>query len=525
VNRWLVAGLILLTGLALGLRAPRLALRPLHNDEAVNAMKFGQLWVNNSYRYDPNEFHGPALPYFTWPAAWLDGSPNFNQFTESTFRGVTVAFGAALVLLLLLVATELGRAETLWAAALTAISPAMVFYSRYYIHEMLLVFFTALSFFCAWRYLQSARLAWALASGLALGLMAATKETFLFALAAAAFSALATEVWGRWRDRDPPTWSPQWRRHHLVGAFCLAAGTALLFFSSFFHNASGPGDALRTYLPWLRRAGGATEHAHEWTFYFQRLLFFHSKGTPVWSEAFIVALAALGFFSALLGSVAAPAARSLRRLIAFYTLCLTLIYTVLAYKTPWCLLGFYHGMILLAGTGAAALGRACRSGWPRTLALAALAAGAGQLAWQACAENFASDKNGVPYCDSAKNPYVYSQTVPDALRLVHTVEAIAQVAPQRYDTIVEIMGAESYWPLPWYLRRFKHIGYFDRIPNQPLAPIMMVSTTLHAAFDDRPEKTHLMAGYFELRPGVFFELYVNLDLWRSYIKTLPPEDN
>jgi predicted membrane-bound mannosyltransferase len=37
----------------------------------------------------------------------------------------------------------LGRAETLWAALYLAISPAMVFYSRYYIHEMLLVFFTA----------------------------------------------------------------------------------------------------------------------------------------------------------------------------------------------------------------------------------------------------------------------------------------------------------------------------------------------------------------------------------------------
>jgi predicted membrane-bound mannosyltransferase len=300
---------------------------------------------------------------------------------------------------------------------------------------------------------------------------------------------------------------------------------ALLFFSSFFHDAGGPRAAVQTYLPWLRRAEGATEHAHEWTFYFQRLLFFHSKGTPVWSEAFIVALAAVGFFSALLGPAAAPPARWLRRLIVFYTLCLTLIYTVLTYKTPWCLLGFYHGMILLAGIGAVVLWRACPSGWPRRLAFVGLAGGAGQLAWQAGAENFAADKNGVPYCDSAKSPYVYSQTVPDALRLVHTVEAIAQASPQRYDTVVEIMGAESYWPLPWYLRRFKNIGYWEKIPHQPLAPIMIVSTALHAAFDERPEKTHLMAGYFELRPGVFFELYVNMDLWRGYIKTQAPEDN
>jgi hypothetical protein len=32
-----------------------------------------------------------------------------------------------------------------------------------------------------------------------------------------------------------------------------------------------------------------------------------------------------------------------------------------------------------------------------------------------------------------------------------------------------------------------------------------------------------MAGYFELRPQVFLELYVNTNLWSAYIKTLPPE--
>jgi hypothetical protein len=31
-----------------------------------------------------------------------------------------------------------------------------------------------------------------------------------------------------------------------------------------------------------------------------------------------------------------------------------------------------------------------------------------------------------------------------------------------------------------------------------------------------------MAGYFQLRPKVFFELYVSLPLWSDYVKTLPP---
>ena len=68
-------------------------------------------------------------------------------------------FGVGLILLLALVADGLGRRATVCAALLTAISPAMVFYSRYYIHEMLLVFFTAWTFVCFWRYANSGRAA------------------------------------------------------------------------------------------------------------------------------------------------------------------------------------------------------------------------------------------------------------------------------------------------------------------------------------------------------------------------------
>jgi hypothetical protein len=52
---------------------------------------------------------------------------------------------------------------------------------------------------------------------------------------------------------------------------------------------------------------------------------------------------------------------------------------------------------------------------------------------------------------------------------------------------------------------------------------MIVSTALHASFDQGPERMHVMAGYFELRPNVFFELYVSTDLWARYVKTAPLE--
>jgi len=61
MNKGLTLGLLFATVLALALRCPRLAERPMHNDEAVNAMKFGALWEHGDYKYDPNEHHGPTL--------------------------------------------------------------------------------------------------------------------------------------------------------------------------------------------------------------------------------------------------------------------------------------------------------------------------------------------------------------------------------------------------------------------------------------------------------------------------------
>jgi len=57
--------------LGFALRLPRLASRPMHTDEAVHAIKFGALLEENRYRYDPHEYHGPTLNYFTLIPAWI----------------------------------------------------------------------------------------------------------------------------------------------------------------------------------------------------------------------------------------------------------------------------------------------------------------------------------------------------------------------------------------------------------------------------------------------------------------------
>jgi uncharacterized protein (TIGR03663 family) len=509
--------LVLLAGLALALWSLALDQRPMHNDEAVNGVKFGQLWDHDGYKYDPNEHHGPSLPYATLALGRLTRAPqDFDQFSESRLRFVTVFFGIGLILLLPLVADGLGRKATFWAGLFTAVSPAVVFYSRYYIHEILLVFFTFLAMAAGWRYWRSRRIGWALLAGAGVGLMHATKETFLITLVVAALALGLNQLWNRWLDAAaPPAKVPRLKRAHLVAAFAVWLGVALLLFSSFFTNAAGPLDSVQTYLPWLHRAEGASPHIHSWHFYLHRLLLFHVAKGPVWSEALILVLAVMGAWAAFARRGLADASASFVRFLALYSFGLAAAYSLILYKTPWCLLSFWHGMILLAGVGAAALLGSMRQRFLRLALGLLLLAGAGHLAWQARLANG-------EYAADPRNPYVYAQTSPDLLNLVRQVEALAEVHPRGREMVVKVMAPDSdYGPLPWYLRNLKQIGWWDQVPSDPFAPVMIVSAKLHAGLDEK--KTHVMVGYFQLRPQLFFELYVDLKLWQAYLAKNPPK--
>lgn len=523
MNRWAALAWLLALAGALLLRCPQLGVRPLHNDEGVNAVKLAALWEKGDYRYDPHEYHGPALHYFSLPILWLGPAKNAAELSDAELRVVTVLFGLGLILLLPLVKDGLGRTATSWAAVFLAASPAMVFYSRYFIHEMLLVFFTLLTLAAGWRYAQSRHAGWAALAGIGVGLMFATKETFVLSIAAMGFALVATRLWNRWRAQRSQApaesipkvkWTPAPR--HVALALTTAGVVWLLFFNSFFTNAAGPGDSLTTYLPWLHRAGGASPHIHPWPFYLERLLWFHPAKSPVWTEALIAILALCGAAAAFCNNPNLVSRPGLTRFLVFYTAALTVIYSLISYKTTWCLLNFWLGVILLAGIGASALVQMCRTRLTRILLVALLGVGVLHLALQSwtLSQYLAAD---------LRNPYVYAQTSAHVRELVQRVEAISQVAPEGHETVVKVIAPESYWPLPWYLRQFKRIGWYEELPADPFAPIILASAKLGAALDDKSDKRYIMTGYYELRPNVFLELYVERGLWEKFVATLPRE--
>lgn len=126
------SGLIILV--AAVLRFIALDLKPFHHDEGVNGWFLATLFKDGVYKYDPANYHGPTLYYIALAFAKMFGLETIPV------RLSMAIFGLLAVVLVLFLRRYLGTLGTLLAALFLALSPGMVFISRYFIHEILFVF-------------------------------------------------------------------------------------------------------------------------------------------------------------------------------------------------------------------------------------------------------------------------------------------------------------------------------------------------------------------------------------------------
>src|SRR5213594_1050810 len=99
----LLGAAILLVGAFL--RLFNLSLVPLHHDEGVNGNFLVTLVREGKYFYDPQNYHGPTLYYFSaiipWIFRFFGGKAAADNYGLTTFniRLVTALFGIATILL------------------------------------------------------------------------------------------------------------------------------------------------------------------------------------------------------------------------------------------------------------------------------------------------------------------------------------------------------------------------------------------------------------------------------------------
>jgi uncharacterized protein (TIGR03663 family) len=503
--------------LAVIVRIGELDKRPMHTDEAVHAIKLGQLLEKGEYHYDSNEYHGPTLNYFTLIPAWLMSANSLQDVSEFTLRIVPVVFGVLLILMTFILLEGLSFSVVIYAAVLAAISPGLVFYSRYYIQEMLLVCFTFGMIVCGYRYTKNKNLYWAVTCGVFAGLMHATKETCIIAFFSMAFAIACVALMEKKQDFPSYIVKSVKLPHIFVGLFS-AVVISFLFYSSFLTNPSGFADSFRTYATYFNRASENSFHIHPWYYYLDLLTYIEGIEKAKWNEDFIVVFGLLGSFFALREKGYDLIDRKLIRFFAFYTLIMIVIYSAIPYKTPWCLLGFLHGLTILSAYAVYVIFESVRGRFGRAV-LGAVVLIFGIVIPVCQCSIIKSVRPADP-----TNPYIYAHTSEDIFKITDRIREVANVNPEAKDMYIQVVCSDDdYWPLPWYLRDFTRVSWQNKIDlDMPIAPLIICSSDIESEMiaklynvpkpGERDLYVPLFDDHVELRPSVELQGLITKDL-------------
>ena len=510
--RWFTISTILVCILGLWLRFPALDQKPLHHDEANQAVKFGELLDSGSYKYDPVDHHGPTLYYLTLPVAWLKGEKSLDEINEWTIRFVPLLFGIAILLLPTLARGALGKVGTLVTALLIATSPIFVYYSRYYVQEMLFLFFTLGALVSLWRYQTSRQVFWAVWFGIFCGLMHATKETCVLTFAAmfAGGGILMLELYLKTRKFDLRKIGDP-----ISGAWALRAWVvvAVVFFSSFFTNWEGVWNALGAYFHTVDRAGG---QGHEKAFgYYWGILFNYSEEGYSSSEIPLLVLGGIGIIFAFVEKSTNHRIRA-ARFLAVYSLSLWLIYGLIPYKTPWLAMNFLLGFSLLAGHGFDRLLKVVRFNDARII-LCLL------LAWGLFASHHRAILSTRIYAADMRNPYAYVHTTEDFVKMVDEIRLLTSLHKLGQGSRVKVFTTSEaeHWPFPWYFRDFSRIKYYIGVPEEGYldGEFLIVHPDLKDALLEKLKKEYYDPQTdYSLREGIILNLLYSQTIRDAFLE-------
>jgi uncharacterized protein (TIGR03663 family) len=393
------------------------------------------------------------------------------------------------------------------AAMLVTVSPGFVFFSRYFIHEILFVFFTLALVVTIMRFRETAQpryLMWAAACA---ALLFATKETFVITAVVLVLAYLCMRVYMHLRNRladdsrsglskeknkeaeDLTENSGILTPQLIATAAPVFVVVSMLFYSSFFTNPQGVLDSIRTFGYWGKT--GTTEYLSPWPTYFNWLKQI---------ELPALALGGLGIVVALFQARSRFAVFS-----AFWALGITAAYSLVPYKTPWLALNLVLPLAIMAGYFLGQwyeLGNKKRSPLLRVSAVMVLLAALAGSSYQAIDLSFFS-------YDNDAIPYSYAHTVRDFLGLVDEIERVASHNPAGKNIGISVMSPE-HWPLPWYLRDYPNVGYWGKIiPTSE--PIIIASEQQASEVEKKLSILYRRFHSYDLRPGARLVLFLRGD--------------
>ncbi|MCF7728793.1 MAG: TIGR03663 family protein [Chthoniobacterales bacterium] len=464
--------------LAAFLRLWDLDLKPPHFDEGINGWFADGIKKQGFYAYDPTNYHGPLFFYILFLAQTIFGRSLWVLRIPAVLASITTVW------LALCFDRFLGKTAARWGALTLALSPAMVFYGRYAIHESWVaasLMIVLLGLFGLWHSGKRSSLFLAIFGSTLLILL---KETAVIHFSSVILATTFLFFFDRWLFSQSKSYNgssssgiipephlsgitiaePLWHYSDLFFGILLSMVVIFFFYSGGLLHIRGFLNLFTTLPAWIRtgtNTGGHIKSSYQWGpfnyywialmvryeitsligfFYAFWLLWQNSKLSPIFhyflkAQHYFLKINRshhLHFWSAYY--------------LATYGIGVFFIYSIIPYKTPWCLISILWPFSLLFGVF---LQQFRNKKIVLTLGFLFLT-----LSFFLCVRlNFFNYTN-------FSEPYVYVQTSPEIKRLTDPLLNMAKEDRCNLHLKGQIL-LESYFPLPWILGDFTSIGYFS----------------------------------------------------------------
>lgn len=456
--RWLGdhRGLSLLLLVSGVLRFLFLEMKAPHFDEGVYGFFVQEIWRKGFFPYDPSNFHGPIYYYALQISELVFGRGLF------AFRVISGVFSLATIYHAWKLNKYFGEVA-IWAAIIIAFSPSAVFYSRYTMHEALFVLLQVLFVHQIYELKHEMKISAGVKLGIYAALCFANKETTIIFLFCILFSVFLAELFtfpkkqkinlGLLLVQFGKVWSFFNQRFFLVSFVALLSLSllTLFIFSGFGSEPSRISDFFKAYSFWARTGTqNLSGHEKPFIYWFQLLIRYE------WPALIGLLLTP---YLILFGSKDS-------RLFSFFALGSLLAYSIIPYKTPWCILNivwplaFVFGFaltelrsyqffknIVLKSNALSALEHA------RSNALSSL------LAISVCLLSLVLciQLNFFHFNDSSE-PYVYVQSSTDVNIVMRFIDQRVRAFPEDLNMKI-LVALKVAWPFPWLLSGLTAVSY------------------------------------------------------------------
>jgi uncharacterized protein (TIGR03663 family) len=430
---------IILTGMVVRIIVPELKL--LHHDEAIHAWFTYELITKGKYLYDPM-YHGPLLYYLTG-AAFL-----FFKDCDMIARLLPAVFGTAIVPVFWVLYRQdwLSKNHAIVGAVFFAISPSMVYFSRFLRHDIFQLFFTVLLFVSILLYFDKGRWQYAICAAVCAACGLCLKEDMPFTLLVFGSFFLFMVLAGRLAL--PGTW-----KRDLAAGVIVAGVIGFICYSTFFlHPEMFFQAPIKAIQHWTGIQGQCRLCGEPYWYLFILGLYevpiFLLALVAVWQlgvrekEFSHVKSGLLGYLQGYKENhclirpyVGIPDRSRFIALFALYWTILSVIfYAYVGEKVPWLIIHQLFPMILLASYDISG----------KKVIFAAIA----------CVYLFVMMAHVCYTPADINEPIVQVQNSEEIRDVMQLIDASNSV----------VVASESYWPLPWYYRgdRWNKISFYGR---------------------------------------------------------------